>query len=310
MVGAPIALTLSEFSQDTDRLVVEGQALHNEQAKYRSELASLNEEHQLWSEHVALVQAALKEVDEEFTGSLAQPIDVECPLCGHHYQNHISDQFDLVADKDELLLAYQTGKTHLRDLGDRIARHRSQVDTIERSIEKVQGILAVKREDITLRDVVAAEGRAEAQRYLQDRLASLDSDYGSKQRTMEESERQMKSADSRKRRSAIQGYFSDHLQMFAKELDVRLPGPEVLSVQGLKIGRGSEGPRALAAYYFAFLHTAENYGTSTFCPIVVDAPNQQGQDPDHLRRIMTFLLSQVPQNSQISCEGNLLPCFS
>jgi hypothetical protein len=278
MGGAPIALSLEAFSQDTDRLILEGQALHTEQARYRIELASLTEEHQLWSEHVALVQAALKEVEDEFTGSLDQPADVECPLCGHHYQNHISDQFELVADKDELLLAFQTGRGKLNEVHDRISMHKRKLDQVGHAIDRVQEILAIKREDITLRDVVAAEGRIEAQRYFQERLATLDSEYGTQQREMEESERQMKETDSRQRKASIKAFFSERLRTFATELDVRLPEPDDLNVQGLNIGRGSEGPRARSAYYFAFLHTAAKYGTSTFCPIVVDAPNQQGQD--------------------------------
>src|SRR5262249_43792318 len=165
--SAPIALSLEEFSQDTDRLVAESQALHTEQARYRAKLASLAEEHQLWSEHVALVQAALKEVDDEFTGSLELPADVECPMCGQHYKNHIADQFELVADKDEMLLALQTGKAQLKEVHDRISTHKAKIDRVGAAIDKVQQILAIKREDITLRDVVASEGRTEAQRYLQ-----------------------------------------------------------------------------------------------------------------------------------------------
>jgi hypothetical protein len=299
MAGAPVALSLEVFSQDTDRLVAETQLLYAEQARYREELASLMEEHQLWGEQVALVQTALKEVDDEFTGSLDHPVDVECPLCGQHYENHIADQFELVAEKDELLLAFQTGKVKLREAHDRISNHKSKIDRVSAAIDKVQGTLAIKRQDVTFRDVVAAEGRTEAQRYLQERLATLDSEYGIKQREIEECERRMKEVDSPSRKGAIRAFFSERLQTFAKQLDVPLPEPDDLNVQGLNIGRGSEGPRARAAYYFAFLHTAANFGSSTFCPIVVDAPNQQGQDQGHLQTIMTFLLSQTPQSAQI-----------
>jgi len=276
MSAIPLALSLEAFSEDTDRLVVtEGQALHAEESQYRAELASLSEEHQLWSEHVAVLRAALKEVEEEFTGALDQPPEVECPMCGQHYHNHIADQFELVADKHELLLALQTGQAQLREVHDRIFDHKQKIVRVESAIARVQEILAIKREDITLRDVVAAEGRTEAERHLQDRLTALDVEYGTKKREMEDSERQMKELDSATHKASIKNFFAEHLHNFARELDVRVR--DDVAVQGLNIGRGSEGPRALAAYYFAFLHTAARYGSSTFCPIVVDAPNQQGQ---------------------------------
>src|SRR3954447_22946009 len=186
---------------------------------------------------------------------------------GQHYQNQIADQFELVADKDELLLAYQTGKMQLRVVSERISAHRSNINRVEAARSKLQGVLAIKRDDITLRDVVAAEGRTEAQRYLQERLGILDAEYKDKQRVVEESERQMKEVDSKSRKITIKSFFTERLQTFADELDVRLPDPSELNVQGLNIGRGSEGPRARAAYYFAFLHTAAKYGSSTFCPI-------------------------------------------
>ncbi len=299
MVGAPLALTLDAFIHDTERLVSEGQTLHTEQAKYRTELAALNEEHQLWKDHVTLVESALTEIDDTFTGSLEQPADVECPMCGHHYHNQIADQFDLVADKDDLLLALQSGRSHLKDVHSRLAIHRQKLEDVTASIERIHEVLAIKREDISLRDVVAAEGRSEAQRYFQDRLATLDADYGSKTRLMQMSESQMAEADSRKRKADIRAYFSKQLQAFAKDLDVRIPDPDKLSLQGLHIGRGSEGPRALAAYYYAFLQTEHKHGSSTFCPIVIDAPNQQGQDQGHLQTIMNFLLSKGPTDAQI-----------
>jgi hypothetical protein len=299
MTGAPLALTLDSFIQDTERLVSEGRILHTEQAKYRSELAALNEEHQLWRDHVSLVESALQEIDDTFTGSLEQPSDVECPMCGQHYQNQIADQFELVADKEDLLLALQSGRTHLKDVHDRLTIHRQKLDRVTNSIDRIQEVLAVKRGDISLRDVIAAEGRVEAQRYFQDRLASLDVDYGIKSRIMAESEQRMAEADNRKRKGNIRSYFSKQLQQFAANLDVRLPDANRLNLQGLHIGRGSEGPRALAAYYYAFLQTAHEYGSSTFCPIVIDAPNQQGQDAGHLQTIMEFLLTKAPFGSQV-----------
>jgi hypothetical protein len=77
--AVPLALDMQAFTSETEKLVTESQSLHLAQAQYRSELSSLNEEHQLWSEQVTLVEAALKKIDETFTGSLEHPTDVECP---------------------------------------------------------------------------------------------------------------------------------------------------------------------------------------------------------------------------------------
>lgn len=297
--GARLSLSMDDFVQESERLVREGQILHTEQSRYRSELASLNEEHQLWSEHVALIESALSENDASFAAALEQPSEVECPMCGQHYHNKISDQFEIVADTDDLLISLQSGRARLREIHAELALRRRGVSDIEKSLARLNDALSVHREDISLRDVVAAEGRSEAERYLKIRLNELDAEYGDKTRAVAENERLMKLSESRTRSNEIRGYFSQRLKAFAERLDVRLDDSGKLSLQGLNIGRGSEGPRALACYYFAFLHTVSKYSTSTFCPIVMDAPNQQGQDPVHLKAIMSFLLAESPPNSQI-----------
>ena len=299
MPSIPLIFDLTAFREDTDRLVIESQNLHNEEARYRGELAKLNEELNLWRDHVAVVESAITEVDETFTGSLENPPDVECPMCGQHYQNHIADQFELTADKEDLIIALQSGRSHVREVSDRVATRRLKLDEVRAAIERVQQVLAIHREDISLRDIVAAEGRNEAQRFLQERLAGLDAEYGEKQRRLEICNDKMKENDSRPRKLSIQRLFADKLTSFAMDLDVRLPDSTSASMQGLHIGRGSEGPRALAAYYYAFLHTAYQHGSSAFCPIVIDAPNQQGQDQGHLEKIMEFLLSKKPMVAQV-----------
>jgi hypothetical protein len=173
------------------------------------------------------------------------------------------------------------------------------MDGVTAALARVQQILAIRREDISILDIVQAEGRAEAQRFLQQRLSVLDSQCGDKQRLMDICEQRMKAADSRERKAGIHAHFQGLLTKCALDLDVALGDGSKSALQGLHVGRGSVGPRALAAYYYAFLHTASVYGSSTFCPIVIDAPNQQGQDQGHLQRIMEFLLTEIPRDSQV-----------
>ena len=72
---------------------------------------------------------------------------------------------------------------------------------------------------------------------------------------------------------------------------------EVRPITSVTFGRGSEGPRAIIAYYYAFLHTARRYSSCAFCPIVIDAPNQQGQDD--MQRVMRFIIDKRPPDSQV-----------
>lgn len=299
MGGAPLSINLEEFRLETESLVQQSQKLHDVQTRYRNELAVTNEEFHLWVEHVGVVEAALGEIDETFRQALSEEPDVDCPMCGQHYENHIADQFEIVADKDELLHALQVGRQKLKELADNRAGHRSKMNEMEAAIEEIRKILAVQRQEISLRDVVTAQGRSEAHRVLLERLAELDAEAGAKQRLIDDADRRMRETESRIRRQTIRSHFTDTLSRFSGELDVRLPDRMRDPIPGLQLGRGSEGPRALAAYYYAFLSTVRKFGSSTFCPIVIDAPNQQGQDKGHLEQIMRFLLREAPSGAQV-----------
>jgi hypothetical protein len=39
---------------------------------------------------------------------------------------------------------------------------------------------------------------------------------------------------------------------------------------------GSDLPRALLAHYYSVLHAIQHYGSSVYCPIIIELPNQQG----------------------------------
>jgi hypothetical protein len=116
---------------------------------------------------------------------------------------------------------------------------------------------------------------------------------------MEEFSGEMRRSLDRKRSSEIKSFFGAHLVDFTTTLDVRVDGDRSPSISSTQHARGSEGPRGLAAYYYAFLHTVRQFGTSAFCPIVIDAPNQQGQDGEHLPAIISFLVNKRPRNAQL-----------
>ncbi|MEZ5890769.1 MAG: hypothetical protein R3D52_11365 [Xanthobacteraceae bacterium] len=117
-------------------------------------------------------------------------------MCGQHYQNHIADQFDLIADKDELSRRSTRGEV-FHEVTVKIGSARKIGEASRAAIDKVQAVMEIHKQEHFTAYAVAAEGRNEAQRYLQERLAELDAEHGSKQRQLEECESRMK-VDSRR----------------------------------------------------------------------------------------------------------------
>ncbi|MPN64236.1 hypothetical protein SDC9_212007 [bioreactor metagenome] len=43
----------------------------------------------------------------------------------------------------------------------------------------------------------------------------------------------------------------------------------------------------------------KKYSSTTYFPLIVDSPNQQDQDVEHIDKIMTFIQSNQPNDSQL-----------
>jgi hypothetical protein len=294
-----LSYELSDFSNETARLILESQTLHEAEVGYREELAGLNEERQLWVDQREILKGAISEMEGALSAAAEHPNHVECPTCGQGYENSLADQFGLVEDIDGLITARMNANKKIADLDERIKERRSNLVDVTKALSQVETIFAIRKAEVTFRDVVAAEGKTEAAKLLQARVDELDKEIGGLSQSIAEQDQRMKNTEGRDRTNKIRSEFADLLIEFSKALDVRLDDRKSLNLTGINIGRGSEGPRALLAYYFAFLRISASYSSSVFCPIVIDAPNQQGQDKNHMPIMMKLMIEEAPKNSQL-----------
>lgn len=299
-VDTPASPTLDMdlFQAETGELVKRSNDLLVLQGDHRRSVLDLHEEIHLVRAERDLLKAALAEMRGEFAIAVGIPGDVECPTCGYHYDNGLAERFSLIQDDQVLSEAIGAADKRLIDLGEREAAARRDVGQIELALTKVQQVLGSRRASVSLNDVVVAAGRTEAIRLLQsglDEKAVLSRTISDR---IDKLKATMASFTDRKRSKEINDRFSVLMANYSHLLDVSLDKGSA-NLSGIKAARGSEGPRALLAYYYAFLQVSAQFSDSLRFPIVVDAPNQQGQDASHLPKMLDFVLSQAPADSQI-----------
>ena len=292
-----LSFDLADFQEESDQLLEESRKLHQDEADYRQRLADISEERRLWLEQRDLVKATLAEMDENFAAALERPSDIACPTCGQHYDNAIADQFEIVQDKDGLYNALIISQEKLHELDAKAQAERGNISQLEERIARINHVLGVRKADVSFNDVVVAQGRNEAGKIIRGRIAEIDESISRKRMEEDAENDKMNAAVSRARTQEIKGYFRDRLFEFAEHLSVRIDTGRPPPITSATFGRGSEGPRGIIAYYYAFLHTARKYSSSAFCPIVIDAPNQQGQDD--MQRIMRFIVDKRPDDLQV-----------
>ena len=275
-----LSYDLEDFKEESERLIAESEQLHAEQLKVPAASHGDCRGNRTWAQQRDLVRKAIAEMDADLADALERPADVACPTCGHHYVNSIVSQFDLVEDKDGLIQALTISTEKLHDLEHKAIAERANIARIQERIDNIKHILGVQKAGVSFRDVIAVEGRNEAVRLIRERLHEKDVAIADKQRLEKDRTESMNSAVSKQRAAEIRDYFYSRLETFAPSFDVRLGGGRKSNITSISLGRGSEGPRGLITYFYAFLHTARRYSSSAFCPIVIDAPEPAGPGRD------------------------------
>ncbi len=297
--GASPTYDMGEFRSEMEELITESETLLSQQRAYRSEISDLHEEAHLFRAEKSLLEAALREVREEFDVAAVLPDEVACPTCGQEYANDIAERFSLVKDEGVLMEAIGVATAKLNGIQDREAKQKEKLNHIQKSLERVEHILAVERAAISFSDVVIGAGKTEAAKILRSSLGEKAADADEARDRIEGHKEKMAALTTKQRTGQILSFYREKLAEYSIELDVTLENSRVQSIQTIKAARGSEGPRGLLAYYYAFLHTRARYNSSTTFPIVVDAPNQQGQDKLHLPEIVKFLFVRAPTDTQV-----------
>lgn len=144
-----------------------------------------------------------------------------------------------------------------------------------------------------------AAGKTEAAKILRSSLGEKAADVSDAGQRVDKHRDTTNSLTSTKRSGEILKFYRALLAKYAFDLDVALELDGAKSIHRIRAARGSEGPRGLLAYYYAFLRTRDQYTTARAFPLVIDAPNQQGQDAVHLPQMLKFIFAQAPTDTQV-----------
>src|SRR5262249_39583126 len=154
--------------------------------------------------------------------------------------------------------------------------------------------------DLSLRDVIQAEGKREFRHSIAAEIDALDKTLAEIGRKEADARRIMKAASDWKAKAQILDFYRARLQAAAERLQASPVPSEMLRRIAPNIPSGSsEYTRRLLAYFISVLHTIHRYSSSTYCPVVIDAINQQDQSRENLERMYQQLADGLPSGTQL-----------
>lgn len=296
-------IDIDSFRKEITELLAECELLNERQAELRSILSELHTQKISIQNQIKITDKALHEArgDYKYAAEVLEDV-VECPTCGAQYENSFAERFAIAKDEQrcyELLLQL---KNDLNDAQKKIEFQNEKFKSNAEQLEKIDRILESKHEEIKLRDVIQSEGKKELRNIFENEISEISSLKEKKLNELSTLRDALKklNAKERIRRKTILDEYRSLMKKYLYDLDVHTLKEKAYSrIYTSIVETGSSLPRALIAYYFSFLHVAKKYTSCVYCPIIIDSPNQQAQDPKNLLRILNFIRDNQPEDSQM-----------
>ncbi|QIB67566.1 hypothetical protein G3T16_06820 [Kineobactrum salinum] len=293
-------LSSDNFKEEIESLIEEVTVLNEKQEKMRDSNVRQNEMIESINQQILLANEALKvhELDFKYLQKEHSEI-ISCPTCGAEHAESFFDFLSYTEDARvlrELVIQLQKDKTKAVS---QYENTRSQLNELSSNYRNISRILESRRGDLVFNDVIQSAGSEKAFEAISGEEKSLDEEIGVLQGKLDNVETQLDQLVSKKRSKEILGIFREAYSSARHKLNLLPVETKRLNLASRPDLSGSGGPRSVLAYYAALWQTCASQWGAVGMPIVIDSPNQQGQDDINMPKVLSFISRDLPEGMQI-----------
>lgn len=296
-------INVDDFKDEITELLIELEILKKKEEILKTSLHDLYHLKATYDAQVQIVKQAILESHKDLAFASEKLEDiVGCPTCGAEYENSFSERFEIAQDEQkskDLLIELQREAMGIQN---QIEEESKKLTSASGEAERIDKILEEKKGDLKLRDVIESAGKNQIKSLFTEKYAELQETLVDAAIQKDDLQKKLKAYESKERKEEIINFYRSKMTSFLKKLDVHSLNQDDYKSLTVKIEdkeTGSSRPRALIAYYFTFFHLMKEYSSSTYFPLVIDSPNQQDQDIEHIDKIMQFIKENQPSGSQM-----------
>ncbi|MEO6751393.1 MAG: hypothetical protein ABIP85_06405 [Chthoniobacteraceae bacterium] len=291
---------LELFQKEITELLVECGKMQKIADAVREKLVALHNERIGLEAQIEIIRASLKELGRDYKFLNDADEHVDCPTCGATYENNFAEVFSIAVDEDRCEELLHQLDQRLFEVTRQIKEQDRTHEHYEVEIGRIRALLAERKEQVQLKDLIENEGKHQVQVVLQEKVKSLTTLLVADQEELDELKQELNALTNKEHRDAINRDFRELMHSALARLAVHtLPEASFKTVNAKIKEQGSNLPRALLAYGFSILNVMRKYSTSSYFPVIVDAPIQQEPDKANHRRILDFIDKGRPENSQL-----------
>lgn len=297
-----VRLDTSAFKQEILDLLRKSTVLREEQESLRKKVFEFAAKKEALSSQIAMARNALRnmEGDLKYLTETETEKTITCPTCGVEHESGFSVRLELIDDAvsirkviSELDEDHRKAEEGLALVSGRLNGIKAKVSDIERTLQKKKGVLR-------LQDVIDSQSSEVVKGAFSKDIDGLKERVASQEKIAEGAKSKVGLYDQKERTKRINDFYSEKIGLFSGELGVFDLGDAIKERPDAALNAsGSALPRSLLAYQFSILHTASEQSDSKKFPVVIDSPNQQGQDARHLGQMLEFIKKRTPDGQQL-----------
>jgi hypothetical protein len=297
-------LEIESLTREVTELNGKQEDLRNAVVREEELLANLNLQSRLATEALETYDSDAVFLQKEHAEALV------CPTCGAEHTRSFLDLLTYAEDARVLRELAVRLQEEARQLREKNRSTRTALHELEVHYERVNGILQTRRGEMRFGDVVKSMGAETAFRAFEDEKAVLLSEIEQLLGAIDSLEERLSELRSPKRSKPILASFRDYYRSARAALNLQAVDVSRMRLTSRPNLSGSGGPRSILAYYAALWRTCHAEEAPYSVPVVIDSPNQQGQDDVNLPAVLKFIAQDLPPNTQLLVGLETMPDYT
>jgi hypothetical protein len=290
----------SVFDQDVARLTQEITEVNAEQEKLRDILVRERETVESLALQTKMAEQALEHYDRDAAFLRTEPHEVlTCPVCHAEHDKTFMDILRFSEDARVLRNLVIQLKADFHKAKWSLSKSVASLGELNDNYARISAILDTRRGDLKFEDVVKGMGAEAAFAAFEAELVELERKISGYVVEVDALEGHLEELTSNKRSREILSIFRGSYEAALVSLNMPVIDTKKLRLTNRPRISGSGGPRSILAYYSALWRTSlSDYGSFSV-PVVIDSPQQQGQDATNLPIMIEYISKELPSDLQV-----------
>ncbi|MDR6731843.1 hypothetical protein [Delftia lacustris] len=283
------------FAKQLQELAADAQGLKSAQEEVRRELLALAQEREQRSSELNLALNSERDLVEDlaYLSDFKEDAQLICPTCLHVHTTSFRAKEVLAADAQEMHEVVVKLQRQIENARTKEVALQVKLNNVASRLHKLNSMMSKRQGGQAVADIVAAKSRLTLQAAYDitrnDVAARIDSLAGEQKELDDE----LAKLTDKGREKNVKVFFKECVLSFASKLDIHKAELGTRMTIGARPpgASGSYAPRAVLATHLALIATHRQFGVGSSFPFIVDTPQQSGQDPESLGRMLNAILN-------------------